>query len=71
MDDTCPGRRLRSPATASTLWAPWRLSAEQFAQLPALLDRGAAAYGFRGQLWNCGRIAAVLHLMFGVWQHQA
>lgn len=29
-----------------------RLSAEQEAQLPALLDQGAEAYGFRGNVWT-------------------
>jgi transposase len=49
--------------------APRRLSADQLARLPALLHRGAQAYGFRGQVWTCGRIAAVMHLEFGVSYH--
>jgi transposase len=49
--------------------APRRLSADQLARLPALLHRGAEAYGFRGQVWTCGRIAAVMHLEFGVSYH--
>jgi transposase len=48
---------------------PRRLSADQLAQLPALLRRGPAAYGFRGQLWTRGRIAAVIQLTFGVSYH--
>ena len=46
--------------------APRRLSAEQLARLPEWLQRGAEAYGFRGQLWTCGRIAAVMQLTFAV-----
>jgi transposase len=46
--------------------APRRLSAEQLAQLPALLQHGAEAYGFRGQVWTRARIAAVIQLKFGV-----
>src|SRR5215467_6426008 len=32
-----------------------RLTAEQLRQLPALLDQGAEAYGFRGALWTTQR----------------
>jgi transposase len=46
--------------------APCRLSAEQLACRPALLHRGAEAYGFRGQVWTRGRIAAVIRLECGV-----
>jgi transposase len=49
--------------------APRRLSAEQLARLPALLHRGPAAYGFRGELWTRPRIAAVIRLEFGVSYH--
>jgi transposase len=49
--------------------APRRLSAEQLAQLPALLHRGPEAYGFRGQLWTRGRIAAVIRVAFGISYH--
>ena len=49
--------------------APRRLSAEQLARLPALLHRSPEAYGFRGQLWTRGRIAAVIQLEFGVSYH--
>jgi transposase len=53
----------------ATPGAPRRLSAEQLAHLPALLQRGAEAYGFRGQVWTRGRIAAVIQLEFGVAYH--
>jgi transposase len=46
-----------------------RLTAEQLARVPALLQRGPEAYGFRGQLWTRGRIAAVLRVEFGVSYH--
>ena len=39
---------------------------EQLAQLPALLDRGAEAYGFRGQAWTCKRVGEVIRRTFGV-----
>jgi transposase len=49
--------------------APRRLTPEQLARLPILLERGPEAYGFRGQLWTRGRAAAVLRLAFGVSYH--
>jgi transposase len=49
--------------------APRRLAADQLARLPELLHRGAEAYGFRGQVWTCGRIAAVMRLELGVSYH--
>ena len=46
-----------------------RLSPEQLARLPELLHCGAEAYGFRGQIWTRGRIAAVIQLVFGISYH--
>jgi transposase len=46
-----------------------RLTAEQRAQIPALLARGAPAYGFGGDVWTAKRIAAVLCQTFGVRYH--
>ncbi len=43
-----------------------RLTSEQLAQLPALVDRGPEAYGFRGQVWTCKRVAEVSRRTFGV-----
>jgi transposase len=37
--------------------------------LPDLLQRGPQAYGFRGELWTRGRIAAVIQLEFGIAYH--
>ena len=48
-----------------------RLSAEQLAQLPVLLERGPEAYGFRGQVWTCKRVAEVIRRTFGVTYHPA
>ena len=48
-----------------------RLSAEQRAQLPALLNQGAEAFGFRGAVWTRARIAAVIKRTFGVAYHPA
>jgi transposase len=49
--------------------APRRLSVEQLARLPAMLQRGPAAYGFRGELWTRKRVAEVIRLEFGVVYH--
>ena len=48
-----------------------KLSAAQVAQLPALLEPGAEAYGFRGQVWTCRRVADVIRRTFGVTYHPA
>jgi transposase len=50
--------------------APRRLSTEQRQQLPALLQRGAEAFGFRGEIWTRARIAAVIKREFGVSYHR-
>lgn len=48
-----------------------KLSPAQLAQLLALLERAAEAYGFRGQVWTCKRIAEVIRHTFGVTYHPA
>jgi transposase len=48
-----------------------RLTAEQRARLPALLSEGAEAYGFVGDVWTTGRVAAVIKRAFGVGYHPA
>lgn len=45
---------------------PPRLTAERLQQLPALLARGAPAYGFRGDVWTAARVAKVIRDEFGV-----
>lgn len=51
--------------------APPRLSEEQRAKLPELLERGAQAHGFRGDVWRCERVAEVIRKEFGVSYHPA
>lgn len=48
---------------------PARLTAEQRAQIPGLLARGAPSCGFRGDGWTAKRIAAVIWRTFGVRYH--
>lgn len=51
--------------------APPRLTAEQFRQLPDLLEQGAEAFGFRGEVWTCARVAEVIERTWGVRYHRA
>jgi transposase len=44
---------------------PPRITDEQRRLLPDLLWHGAEAYGFRGDVWTCARIARVLEEEFG------
>jgi transposase len=50
--------------------APSRLSRDQLAELPALLARGAPAFGFRGDIWTRARVAEVIKREFGVSYHR-
>lgn len=45
------------------------LTDEQFAQIPALIVRGAAAFGYDDDRWTTLRVAAVLKAVFGVSYH--
>jgi transposase len=47
-----------------------RLSAEQKAQIPDLLAKGAEACGFRGDVWTASRVAKVIARTFGVRYHR-
>src|SRR5512142_511000 len=47
-----------------------RLTPEQKAQIPALLAKGAEAYGFRGDVWTARRVAEVIERTFGVRYHR-
>jgi transposase len=49
---------------------PLKLSLEQLRLLPALLSHGAQAYGFRGEVWTCARVAMVIQEEFGVRYHR-
>src|SRR3954465_355411 len=46
-----------------------KLTAEQRAQIPLLLARGAEAFGFRGDVWTAKRVAIVIRREFGVHYH--
>jgi transposase len=46
-----------------------KLTPAQLAQVPEFLWHGAEAYGFRGDVWTCGRIAEVLREELGVVYH--
>lgn len=46
-----------------------RLTTEQRASIPALLKRGAEAYGFLGDVWTQARVASVIRQEFGVSYH--
>src|SRR5205823_1992316 len=46
-----------------------KLSPEQLGQLPSLLNRGAEAFGFRGQVWTAQRVAEVIKRQYGVSYH--
>src|ERR671911_2748521 len=48
-----------------------RLSEEQRMKLPELLERGAEAHGFRGEVWTCERVAIVIRREFEVSYHPA
>jgi transposase len=50
--------------------APPKLSAAQRAQIPEFLWHGAEAYGFRGDVWTCARIAQVIEAELGVRYHK-
>ncbi len=43
-----------------------RLSAEQLQQLPAILEKGPEANGFRGDVWTRPRVGKVIAKEFGV-----
>ncbi len=39
--------------------------------IPDFLSHGAEAYGFRGEVWTCARVAKVIEYEFGVLYHKA
>lgn len=47
------------------------LSPAQLAQIPALLEQGAEAFGWRGDYWTTRRVAQLLGDQFGVYYHPA
>jgi transposase len=48
-----------------------RLSERERAELPEILERGASAHGFRGEVWTCERVGEVIRREFGVSYHPA
>ena len=61
--------RLRGPQGLWSAPIPGRppgLSPQQRQLIPEFLWHGAEAYGFRGSVWTCGRIAKVIEEEFGV-----
>lgn len=46
-----------------------KLTAEQRERLPVLLERGAEAFGFRGNVWTEPRVAELIWREFGVRYH--
>lgn len=50
---------------------PAKITPEQRQLIPDLLSHGAEAYGFRGEVWTCGRVASVIAREFGVMYHKA
>src|SRR5260370_19406756 len=49
---------------------PPKLSSAQKGLIPEFLWHGAEAYGFRGEVWTCGRVAQVIEAQFGVRYHK-
>src|ERR1043166_7391256 len=49
---------------------PAQLTAAQKRLIPEFLWHGPEAYGFRGQVWTCARIAKVIEEEFGVRYHK-
>ncbi len=50
---------------------PVKLPLAQRLLIPELLSHGAEAYGFRGEVWTCARVAEVIKWEFGVAYHPA
>jgi transposase len=50
---------------------PPELATTDLRRLPECLVHGAEAYGFRGEVWTCARIAKVIEWEFGIRYHKA
>ena len=50
---------------------PSRLTAEQKAELVSLLEQGAEAHGFLGDVWTTKRVATLIQRAFGIRYHPA
>lgn len=51
--------------------APAKLTQAQLQLIPDFLSHGAEAYGFRGELWTCARVAKVIGQEFSVTYHKS
>jgi len=49
---------------------PAKLTPAQKCQIPEFLGHGAEAYGFRGDVWTCSRVAEVIRWEFGIGYHK-
>src|ERR1700688_1384749 len=49
---------------------PAKLTLLQRGQIPDILWHGAEAYGFRGDVWTCPRVAQVIEWEFGICYHR-
>ena len=61
-----PARRAGGPPLPSRPGPLAKLTPEQIRLIPDFLWHGAEAYGFRGDVWTCDRVAGVIHEEFGV-----
>ena len=55
---------------SSSAGHPAKLTAEQLRRIPEFLSYGAEAYGFRGEVWTCPRIAQMIEMEFGICYHK-
>jgi len=51
--------------------APSRLTSSEKSDLLEMLSKGAESYGFRGEIWTCERVAAIIRWHYGVTYHPA
>src|SRR5262245_22300947 len=58
-----------APRRRTSPGAPPKLTPAQRAAVPALLAPGAAAYGFRGDVWTAPRVAWLIEAHFAVRYH--
>src|SRR5689334_11410147 len=49
---------------------PPKLASAQKRLIPEFLWHGAEAYGFRGDVWTCARVARVIEEEFGICYHK-
>lgn len=64
--DGGPAALLSRPAPGH----PAKLEPAQMRLIPDFLSHGAEAYGFRGEVWTCARVARVIEEEFGVTYHK-